>query len=213
MTAGRSDSVRHRSRATVIISVVLRIAIKSGVVAVSVMIGGVLLAGCGAAAPRVVPPPESTAPPSARDRLRQGVTGTPLDVQLEALLTHTTPAIDERRNPFRFGAAAMGGRNAPGAESPAAAPDQNGRKENDAPPTSGAPAAAASVDALRFIGFVAARGRPDRVAVLADGDGTYHGVVNEVLMGRYRILAVGGTSVEIEDMALGTRRTLRLVGS
>lgn len=190
------------------------IAIKSGVVAVPVVIGGVLLAGCGAAPPRVRPPPESTAPPPASDRLRHGDTGVALDVALETLLAHTAPAIDERRNPFRFGSAATGGRNASEAESPAAAAtDRSGRAQNDAPPTSVAPAASAPVDTLRFIGFVAARERPDRVAVLADGDGTYHGVVNDIVMGRYRILAVGGTSVEIEDMALGTRTTLRLVGS
>ena len=39
----------------------------------------------------------------------------PLDIPIDALLGHVAPAIDERRNPFRFGATTGGGRDARGA--------------------------------------------------------------------------------------------------
>lgn len=43
--------------------------------------------------------------------------------------------------------------------------------------------------------------------------GVYHGVVNDVVKGRYRILAVTTASVEIEDLARGNRLVLRFRGA
>ena len=80
-------------------------------------------------------------------------------------------------------------------------------------PATGATAASPAperADAIRFIGIVEARSRVGRVAVLADGDGVYHGLANEVVKGRYRILDVTAASLAVEDMVLGTRITLRL---
>ena len=48
------------------------------------------------------------------------------------------------------------------------------------------------------------------MAVLTDGDGVYHGLVNNVVKGRYRILAIDADSVEVEDVTRGTRMSLRI---
>ena len=76
-----------------------------------------------------------------------------------------------------------------------------------------APPAIEGAQALRFIGLVEVRERPDPVAVLADGDDVHHGLENDVIEGRYRILAIASMSVEVEDMVRGARMTLRLSGA
>ena len=136
---------------------------------------------------------------------------------MEALRGHVAPAIVETRNPFRFGAAAGAGR---ASAAGGGATDSPGRGPGPgAGPAGGAPgdtAARETLDppgplaGLRLIGFVETRGDLERVAVLADGDGVFYGVANDVVNGRYRVLAVRGASVEVEDVAGGTRRTLRL---
>ena len=76
--------------------------------------------------------------------------------------------------------------------------------------TTAPPASLDPLDGLRLIGFVETRDGPERVAVLTDGDGVFYGLVDDVVRGRYRVLAVGATAVEIEDLAHGTRKTLTL---
>ncbi len=136
-------------------------------------------------------------------------------MSVEALLGHAAPAILERRNPFRFGSAAGDGWP-PG--TPGSLADLWGR-EGDAgtedavsggATTTAAPEPLDPLDGLRLIGFVETREAPERVAVLTDGDGVFYGLVDDVVRGRYRVLSVGAASVEIEDLARGTRRILRL---
>ena len=66
---------------------------------------------------------------------------------------------------------------------------------------------------MRFIGLVEARNRVGPVAVLADVDGVYHGVAQDVVKGRYRILAIMAGSVELEDLPTGARLVLRSTGA
>ena len=67
--------------------------------------------------------------------------------------------------------------------------------------------------ALKFVGVVRAPESAGLVAVLSDGDDVYHGRVNEIIEGRYRIVAIGATSIEIEHLQGGGRQTIRLSGS
>ena len=133
-------------------------------------------------------------------------------MSLEVLLGYTPPAVEERRNPFRFGPADTGERrNLPAAGASAAVPAHIEQLLNapGASATLAAPPAVESAFPVRFIGIVEVRGRDRRVAVLTDGDGVHHGGVNDVVLGRYRIVALGAASVEIEDLAHGTRLLLR----
>ena len=139
-----------------------------------------------------------------------------VDVALEALLDHAAPAIEERRNPFRFGSPAGGARGVSGSrafssgtgerDGRSSAPAGAGRGDRRIP-------AAGAFDALEFIGVVETRRRPGRVAVLRDGDGVHHGSVSDVIQGRYRILSIAAASIEIEDLARRTQAVLRLSGS
>lgn len=178
-------------------------------------IGSALLAGCGAAP--VGSRPASVAPLTARDPAGGGDSVPDVDVSVEALLGHVAPAVLERRNPFRFGSTGADGWSS-GANGSASGP--RGRDETDgtdgtapagaATTTTAAPQALEPLDGLRLIGFVETRDSLERVAVLTDGDRVSYGLVNDVVNGRYRVLAVSGTSVEIEDVARGTRKILRL---
>lgn len=118
----------------------------------------------------------------------------------------------ERRNPFRFGPAGWDTHNVSEAEAHASVTEIRGIRANPTP-TIPPVAASSSPAALRVVGFVEARNRLLRVAVLTDGDGIYYGAASDVVKGRYRILAVSGPSIQIEDMVHGTRMTLRLIGS
>ena len=176
------------------------------------VIGGALLSACAGAPPPAGPSTEATAvrgvPEPAPD---PGPSGSPAAL-LDALRRHApAPPVEGRRNPFRFDA--DGGR--PAGPMPAAP-----RSVSPAPPipvetaTAPAPGEArdgAAAGGLRLLGFVEARDR--RVAVLRDGDGVYHGQVNEVLKGRYRVASIRAASVEVEDLPRGTRATLRADGA
>ena len=187
----------------------------------AVGVWSVAAAGCGPSPPAAESRPQSVAPlpvpgPTAGGALAGGGAGEPhVDVSVEALLGHAAPAILERRNPFRFGPAAGDGWP-PG--TPASLADLWGR-DGDAgtedavssgATTTAPPASLGPLDGLRLIGFVETREAPERVAVLTDGDGVLYGLVGDVVRGRYRVLSVGATAVEIEDLAHGTRKTLTL---
>ena len=79
--------------------------------------------------------------------------------------------------------------------------------------TAAMPSASAGLGAVRLIGIVEARNRVGRVAVLADGDDVYHGLVDDVVKGRYRILSITAASVEVEDVMRRTQLELRLSGA
>ena len=71
----------------------------------------------------------------------------------------------------------------------------------------------AAVVAVRLLGLVEAPSRGLLVAVVTDGRGVYHGGVGDVIAGRYRVVAIDRTSIEIESVRDGQRRILRPAGS
>ena len=173
-------------------------------------------AGCG-----VLPPPvdsRAEEPPGSRDPV-PGESGDdsshPLDRRLAAVLEREPPVVDGGRNPFQFGSASGGvGAASGGAPSAPAAGDR--RSAMPAGPAAGSPASGPGpegADTIRFIGIVEASRGPGRVAVVTDGGEVYHGLVNDVVRGRYRIVAIDETSLEVEDVARGVRMTLRLSGA
>ena len=179
--------------------------------------GVAALVGCGAA-PRVVDagpeparPPAAVNPPAGAAARLADVAGGFFEVPLEALPTHRLPFTVGRRDPFRFGTT---GRVAAGGPAEAVLVDAVADPRavtpvvaEEAIPT---PSAGDDARAVRFIGLVDVRGRPGPVAVLAAGRGVYHGRVNDVVQGRYRILAIGAASVEVEAVPGGAGMTLRL---
>ena len=63
---------------------------------------------------------------------------------------------------------------------------------------------------MRLLGLVKAPDRGLRVAIVGDGRDVYHGGVGDVVAGRYRVVAIDRTSIEIERVRDGRRRILRL---
>ena len=178
----------------------------------AVLAGGVLLAGCVAAAR----PDDSLTEPPRTNRTPVPVVVPveehSIDMSLEALLGHTPPPLEVRRNPFRFGPADDGDGHDLREAGPASAvpvPVEQLLNATSASAPLVAPPVLQGAFPVRFIGIVELRDRNRRVAVLADGDGVHHGAVDDVVLGRYRIVALGATSVEIEDVARGTRLVLR----
>ena len=84
-----------------------------------------------------------------------------IDVSLEALLGYTPPAVEERRNPFRFGPADDAGRDLAAAGASGAVPAAVAQLLNSpaaSPPLPTlAPPAPPSAAPLRFIGIVEVR--------------------------------------------------------
>ena len=122
----------------------------------------------------------------------------------------TAPVLE--RNVFRFGSTPGDGRPVP-----VTLPASGGTEPKRAGSTTANTAASASKPpddvTIRLAGIVRARGRVGPVAVLTDADGVYHGIVSGIVKGRYRILVVTTESVEIEDLARGTRLALPLSGT
>ena len=173
--------------------------------------------GCGPGAPAADSRPQPVAPLPAPGPTGGGDGAPHVDVSVATLLDHAAPAILERRNPFRFGPAAGDGwpPGTPGSLADLWGPAGGAGAGGTAPDGTTASAVLAPesldpLDGLRLIGFVETREAPERVAVLTDGDGVFYGLVDDVVRGRYRVLSVGPASVEIEDVARGTRRILRL---
>ena len=140
--------------------------------------------------------------------------GQSLDVRIEAMTGDRPAAADDPRNPFRFGPGTPAG----GEREPldmALTPVAAGRGSDDrapaAPPSGGAAVVGAA--SLKFIGVLEAPESVGLIAVLSDGDYVYHGRVNEVIEGRYRIVRIDVASIEIEFLQGGGRQTLRLAGS
>lgn len=173
------------------------------------------LSGCGAPAPEVNlsprPPVASNGPVAAGNEADAALD---IDIPLEALHERDSPALVVKRDVFRFGSASSG---VP--RGFARLPSTSGGTPSESlGPTDGTGASGVSTvpdhgDPMRFIGLVAARDRVGPVAVLADVDGVYHGVAQDVVKGRYRILSIMAGSVELEDLPSGTRLMLRLTGA
>ena len=126
-----------------------------------------------------------------------------LDVQIDALFAGASPPGVPGRNPFRFERAAPPTmlEDAVSGGNPVVAPGAvDGWRPADDPA------------AIRFLGVVEAPESIGRVAVLSDGGGVYHGRVNDVVVGRYRIVALDRTAIVLERVGDGERRTLRPSG-
>ena len=145
----------------------------------------------------------SMLPVPAADRVAEG----DLDIRVEALAGPRSEIAQTGRNPFSFG------RSLP---TPAAGPEF-GEEGTLARPVSIEPqrsenAVADSSWRLRFIGLVEAPSTTGQIAVLSDGDVVFHGRVGDTIDGRYRIIRIGTDQVEVERVAGGDRRVLRLAG-
>ena len=173
--------------------------------------GVVLLAACGP------PPPAATSSPGALRPSAGGRSSTvgsaSVDVLLEMLSFRRAQAIGEERNPFRFSPSSDRERTL--LPAPPAIPVSRSRSTGPTGDAGGSVARSrfGPVDSIRFIGLVEARRTPGSVAVPTDDAGVYHGMVDDIVNGRYLILAIEGTAVEVEDLSSGPRLTLRLSGS
>lgn len=117
----------------------------------------------------------------------------------------------EFRNPFRFGAVTSPPPSAP----PMAPPVTGGAAPGGpvpAPPRAAPPPAPPAGRPLVFMGFVESPGITGRVVVLTDGETVFYGREGEVVDGRYRIVALGRETVDIERIDGQGRQTLRLPG-
>ena len=138
-------------------------------------------------------------------------------VRLDALVAERPPLPEDMRNPFRFGPAtdttAVRTPADPTPVGPAEAPVGAVPPGSMGRTTAAAPAAPRVIDTrLRFIGIVDVPAT-GRVAVVTDERGVYYGRTDDVVDGRYRIVAIETTSIEIEDLTRGVRLTLRPGGS
>ena len=124
-----------------------------------------------------------------------------LDLRLEALQQSRPDVLLQARNPFGFGSASGGSRDRGPMPAPVS-PELPGMSLPIVPQVR-----------LRMIGLVEAALDAARIAVLTDGDVVLHGQVGDVVDGRYRIIDMTSTSVEIESVEDGSRQVLRLAGS
>ena len=134
-----------------------------------------------------------------------------LDVRLEAVPGERPRTSDGPRNPFRFGPVTpVVDEETPEVSlTPGPLDGPAGRG-----PTARAPEGTGDMPApLKFIGVVDAPESTGLVAVLTDGAFVYHGRENEIIEGRYRIVQIDVTSIEIEFLQGGGRQTIRLSGS
>lgn len=169
--------------------------------------GLVVLLGVGAY--RFWPRAAIGAPPPANVR---GVARAPAgeeevlapDVRLESLNRPRPKPGDADRNLFRFKPRVT----------PPSAPPAGSRPGPPPPSASNGPPSApqASPIPLKFIGILEVPGQSQRVAVLSDPRGVYHGREGDIIEGRYRILRIGSESIELAHLDGRTRQTLRLSG-
>jgi hypothetical protein len=153
-------------------------------------------------------PAETPAVPSNRE----GRAGAPArevavtDVKLELLQADREGLSDPERNPFRFE------QKAPPPAPPVAARSNPGREFAPPPPFVPAGPPPPPPIPLRFIGVIAAEGRP-RVAQFSDGKGNvFQGSEGAIIEGRYRVQRIGPESVELAYLDGRGRQTIRLSG-
>ena len=139
------------------------------------------------------------------------------DLRLDTRFGNRPRPVKIVRNPFRFGPAPVEHANRPPADvtslvAPAAPSGMPPPRPADRVGTADPDAASVESAPLRLIGLVEAQGRAGRVAVVTDEHGVYHGRAGDAIEGRYRILSIGETSIEVEDLTRGVRMTLSLSG-
>ena len=158
-------------------------------------------AGCSPAPPYT--PPSGEPAPAARGSAASGPAEgePPFDVRLDALPGRAPVPGGPVRNPFRFGSAAAPPSLTPGGMVP-------GGRAGSAPVQVDGWRPAEDPAALRFIGVLEAPESAGRVAVLTDGAGVYHGRVDDVVGGRWRIVALDRAAVVLERAGTGERLTL-----
>ena len=133
------------------------------------------------------------------------------DVHLDALSAERPRPVDGDRNLFRFKpkppppAPPATPSTGPGPTLPAGA--QTGISPGPPAPPSLPPIA------FKFIGVVEAPQRGQKIAVLSDEHGVYHGREGDTIEGRYRILRIGAESIEMSYLDGRGRQTIRLSGS
>jgi hypothetical protein len=169
--------------------------------------GLVLLLGVAAYRfwPRTAPgaPPPANARGTARAATGEGEVLAP-DVRLESLSRPRPKPGDADRNLFRFKP-----RTTPTAAQPV------GSRQGPPPASmSNGPPSTPQVSQipLKFIGILEVPGQSQRMAVLSDPRGVYHGREGDIIEGRYRILRIGSESIELAHLDGRTRQTLRLSG-
>jgi hypothetical protein len=126
-------------------------------------------------------------------------------------LAEDRPAPEEgSRDPFRSGpAASSGGTLSPGAGRPIVpAPVTPLPPTGPVGPVGPPPPPPITV---KFIGVVSRRD-VGKVAVLSDGKNVYYGREGEIVDGRWRIVAIGEESLQIEYVDGRGRQTVRLTG-
>lgn len=158
------------------------------------------------------PPARPAAPPAAPGRAPSAASTAELFARGVALarLSEDRPAPEEGgRDPFRSGGSASAGPGSGGSTAP--------------PPPVVQPPATPSVPlqpqgppppppiSVKFIGVVSRRDI-GKVAVLSDGKNVYYGREGEIVDGRWRIVAIGEESLQIEYADGRGRQTVRLTG-
>jgi hypothetical protein len=128
------------------------------------------------------------------------------DVHLESLEQARPKPGDVERNLFRFKS-----RQAP---PPAPGPVTPRPADPPAPPVPLGPPPPPSTPPIpfKFIGVLEVPGQSQRVAILSDPRGVYHGREGDIIEGRYRILKIGVESVEMAEVDGRGRQTIRLSG-
>jgi hypothetical protein len=66
--------------------------------------------------------------------------------------------------------------------------------------------------AFKLIGIVEGAVQANRVAVLSDGRGIYHGSEGDIIEGRFRLVRIAADSVEMARVEGGTPQVIRLQG-
>lgn len=164
-----------------------------------------MAAGCGAeTTPGGPRPGEAATKPMEAGRQPAARQFPSLAESLRALATERLRLVDTGRNPFRMGSTAA-------AEPAAAEPAPTITAAT--PVVVPAPRGSEPDTALRLIGMVEAPGNGGRIVVVSDGEQVHYGRVGDVVAGRYRLVALDGSVVTVEDLAHGALHRLRFGGS
>ena len=177
-----------------------------------VLVGAVLVTGCGAGTPDPVPGSVGVTP-AAGVAAATGAQDESQAVRLDERGGDRSDPEPARRNPFRFGAPRTSGPDGGDGPGPSVAPVPGGGSPDvsSVPVPAGAASPGGTGDvSLTFIGFVESPGIEGRVVVLTDGELVFHGRVGDVIDGRYRIVGLGLDSVDVERIDGQRQQTLRL---
>jgi hypothetical protein len=141
----------------------------------------------------------STRPQPVQAARRSAPSDAPEDVALETLSTVRPAPSGSGRNPFHF-------------YEPPPPPVPVAKAPTPSVPTGPPSPPPPPPIPLRFIGTVMREGWSGKVAVLSDGKNIFYGRTGDIIDGRYRIVAVGEQSVQVEYVDGRGRQTIRLAG-